>query len=130
MSVTAPPPADDPRAAYSRRHAERAARAEQLRRRLDHLGRGRLAVFLLGLAAGWAAFGPGWLSPYWLAGPALGLVYLLFAFERVSQQWRRAGRAAEFYRRGLDRLDDRWAGAGEQGARYLDEHHPYAADLD
>src|SRR5207302_1698082 len=32
--------------------------------------------------------------------------------------------------RGLARVNDAWAGKGDPGARYLDESHLYAADLD
>lgn len=34
------------------------------------------------------------------------------------------------YDRGLARLADRWAGTGEPGARFRDDHHVYANDLD
>jgi hypothetical protein len=30
----------------------------------------------------------------------------------------------------LARLENRWAGTGEAGTRFLDPDHPYAADLD
>ncbi|MGH8218780.1 MAG: MutS-related protein [Steroidobacteraceae bacterium] len=42
----------------------------------------------------------------------------------------RAARAAALYRRGLARLEDRWAGSALQGERFNDPHHVYAADLD
>ena len=35
-----------------------------------------------------------------------------------------------FYERGLARLEDRWAGTGEGGERFLHDAHPYARDLD
>src|SRR6185312_10029224 len=41
-----------------------------------------------------------------------------------------AARAAELYRRGLARLEDRWPGTGNRGERFGDDHHVYAADLD
>jgi hypothetical protein len=43
---------------------------------------------------------------------------------------RRAGRAVTLYERGLARLEDRWAGNGNSGARFLEDSHPYARDLD
>src|SRR5262249_22230760 len=39
-------------------------------------------------------------------------------------------RAVSMYNAGLARLADDWRGKGQTGARYLDENHPYAADLD
>jgi hypothetical protein len=50
--------------------------------------------------------------------------------EVVARRRRLAARAVAFYERGLLRLDDRWAGTGEAGARFFDDRHPYAADLD
>jgi DNA mismatch repair ATPase MutS len=35
-----------------------------------------------------------------------------------------------FYRNGLARIEDRWAGTGQTGERFSDPHHVYAADLD
>jgi hypothetical protein len=39
-------------------------------------------------------------------------------------------RAINFFERGLARIEDRWAGTGESGERFLDAAHPYARDLD
>jgi hypothetical protein len=66
----------------------------------------------------------------WLAAPAALFVTLVFWHRQVEVARRRAERAAAFYERGLARLDNRWTGAGEAGARFLDEHHPNALDLD
>ncbi len=43
---------------------------------------------------------------------------------------RRAEGKSAYHERGLARLDDRWAGSGVSGVRFLDEEHPYAGDLD
>src|SRR5262249_25829082 len=39
-------------------------------------------------------------------------------------------RAVAFYRQGLARIEDRWAGTGQTGERFADPHHVYSADLD
>src|SRR6185295_6412531 len=39
-------------------------------------------------------------------------------------------RGAELYRKGIERLDDSWAGKGSTGERFIDRKHPYAKDLD
>lgn len=39
-------------------------------------------------------------------------------------------RAADFYTRGVARLDNTWANQGVTGERFLDQAHLYAADLD
>jgi hypothetical protein len=41
-----------------------------------------------------------------------------------------AKRAIQYYRHGLDRLQNRWAGKGIAGNEFLAPDHPYAADLD
>src|SRR6185312_5284658 len=38
--------------------------------------------------------------------------------------------AVDFWERGLGRIDERWVGHGEGGARFYDDAHPYARDLD
>src|SRR5689334_19591314 len=55
---------------------------------------------------------------------------LLRRFHRVTRTWRRAARAAAYYEHRLAVLDGDWTGRGEPGNRYLDDTHPYAADLD
>jgi hypothetical protein len=124
------PPVDGPRGEYLARRDQRRAVEAGLRRRLDRIGQGRLITFLAAAGCTWLAFGPA-VAPAWLiAVPAVQLVYLLYLYERVARPMRRSGRAARFYERGLDRLDDRWAGTGEAGTRYADDHHLYATDLD
>lgn len=50
------------------------------------------------------------------------------------RRWRRAARAVDFYARGIDRLNDNWAGRGDPGWRYYQaagsSDHLYADDLD
>ena len=41
-----------------------------------------------------------------------------------------ARRAVNFYERAIERLDGKWAGRGESGARFRNPQHPYADDLD
>jgi len=70
-------------------------------------------------------FGAGWIFV-----PVILFVAVAILHERTVRARARAGRAARFYSRGLERLEDRWAGQGEAGARFVDDHHPYASDLD
>jgi hypothetical protein len=62
--------------------------------------------------------------------PAAGFFALVFAHGRVIAGRVRSERSAAFYEQGLARLENRWAGSGEAGARFLDHGHLYAADLD
>lgn len=67
--------------------------------------------------------------------PILLLIVALFAVlaiwhERVLVQIRSLNALIAYYRRGIDRLEDRWAGTGETGERFIQESHPYARDID
>ena len=127
------PPADArsiPRAEYARRlQSRRDAAAKQARLDLA-ISNGRLAVGLAAAVVAWLAFGGRVLSPAWLAAPGLVFLLLVVLHERAIRSRRRAERAASFYERCLARLAGDWAGKGEDGRRFLDDAHIYAADLD
>lgn len=57
-------------------------------------------------------------------------VILAVIHEFVLARIRKLDAVIAFYGRGLARLEDRWAGTGEGGERFLSESHPYARDLD
>jgi len=94
------------------------------------VGNGKLLIFLVGLVVGWLAFALHWISGWWLLLPVAGFVVLLLRHERVIRAWYRAGRAVSFYNWGLARLNNEWCGKGRPGTQFLDESHPYAADLE
>ena len=50
--------------------------------------------------------------------------------DRIIRERDFATRAILFYERGIARIDDRWAGTGESGERFIDDQHLYANDLD
>ena len=56
-----------------------------------------------------------WPSPYWLALPLARLRRAGPGHEPIRRRSRRAGRAMEFYAKGLARMEDRWAGPGSTG---------------
>ena len=115
---------------YAERLAARRAWVARQERLHIQAGNARLAVFLAAAWIGWAAFGRGALSGWWLVAPAAAFFALLAFHERVLRERQLAQRAVRYYERGIARLEDRWAGAGEPGERYRDAAHPYAADLD
>ena len=119
-----------PRAEYERRQEDRRGRAARLAWRERLLGNGRFVVFLIGVAMTYPAFGMDLFSGWWLLAPVAVFSVLLFLHENVTRELRRAGQSAGFYRDGLARLAGAWKGKGRQGQRFLDEKHPYAADLD
>jgi len=62
--------------------------------------------------------------------PVGAFVWLAVLHEQRIQQMRFRQRAIVFYQRAIGRIENRWAGDGETGDRFLDEGHPYARDLD
>ena len=65
-----------------------------------------------------------------LAVPVVVFIVLAVLQEKLIRRLRLRARSIQFYERGLARLEDRWAGSGETGERFLDPSHPYARDLD
>jgi hypothetical protein len=90
----------------------------------------RLACFAALLFVGWMAFGTHAVARSWVALPAIGFIVLIIFHDRVLRQEARAIRIRRFYEDGLARLNDAWAGRGDDGDRYRDPIHPYAEDLD
>ncbi|MGH7785821.1 MAG: MutS-related protein, partial [Candidatus Binatia bacterium] len=115
---------------YQRRLAERQRRAAELAAAERRIGNWRLVIFVGAAALALAAFGFAALPAVWLAVPLIAFGALVLAHTRVIPARRQAARAVQYFERGLARLDDRWAGQGEPGLRFVDPAHPYAGDLD
>ena len=123
-------PSAAPREEYAHRlDMRRTALAirEKWHRSLGYL---RLLVVLAAAAIAFAAFERGAFSGWWLVVPVVVFVWLGGRLQRVETERSTLSRAVAFYERALARLDGHWAGTGETGARFLDEHHLYAQDLD
>jgi hypothetical protein len=119
-----------PRDEYSVRRAARAETHARLSRLDERLSYARLAaVAATALALALALFSG--ILPAWIAAfPIAAFVALAVWHDRVLRAGDCARRAIAFYDHGLARVDDRWHGTGETGARFLDEDHLYARDLD
>src|SRR5579859_1520217 len=119
----------DPEAFYAQRlrELETSQQAEQKQER--RLGYAKVAVaFITILSALILLY---YTKLLWLLLIPVGaFIWLAVLHENRLQQMRRRLRSIEFYKRGVARLEDRWAGTGETGERFLDESHPYARDLD
>lgn len=119
----------EPRIEYLHRREARLAEAERLMRRFRRVGVLRLTSLAAGLTLACFVL-KGLIAWWWLLPPASAFLALAEEQKRVTQARRRRERAASFYDEGLARLDDRFAGSGESGERFLDASHPYAEDLD
>jgi hypothetical protein len=120
----------DPRKEYSIRLNARSAALTVLRRQHRALGNARLFLLAVTAAMVVAAFGREAFSAWWLTIPAVAFLVLGARLQRLESRGAKLSRAVEFYERALARLDGDWAGRGATGARFLDEHHLYARDLD
>lgn len=121
--------ARDAAAVYAAALAALETEQAQAARRERLLGLGKLAVAAGTLiAAGLLIHDKARLA--WLLAPCLLFVGLAVAHEKLLGAIGRRDRALRFYRRGLARLEGRWADDGERGERFLDAAHPYARDLD
>ncbi|MGH9383811.1 MAG: MutS-related protein [Vicinamibacterales bacterium] len=119
----------DPKTEYEERlHARRVAHAA-LTRRDALVSYARVTAFAAA-ALFTALAARGTLSPWWIAGPVVVFLMLVIGHGRVIRARETMSRAMVFYERGLARIDDRWAGAGEPGERFRDPEHPYSLDLD
>jgi hypothetical protein len=125
-----PDPTASPRDEYARRLRRYETEAAETARRDRTVANLRLAAVGAGVLVAWLALGARLLPPWWILLPAAAFLALAIHHDRILRRQQRTRRAAQFYRAGMDRLDDCWAGRGQAGDRFLDPAHPYAADLD
>jgi hypothetical protein len=120
----------DARGVYSQRLAALESEQSHLRRGDRLFGFSKLAFAIVTVVCAiWLARAyPSFLA--WALVPALVFVALWIAHERLLRTLAASTRLEAFYRRGLARLDDKWAGQGDAGQRFLDAKHLYARDLD
>ncbi len=106
------------------------SRARRLAPLQSRLGSVRLLLAAAAVVIAWESLHGHWLSPLWLSAPIAAFIAAVIYHAGVRRGWSRAERAAAFYRSGLARIQDRWAGGGQPGERFGDARHVYAADLD
>jgi hypothetical protein len=120
---------DSPRAVYGRRLLENQGRLAREQTWDRWLGYGKIFDFLVLVLTAIAFLH--FPDRLWLLLiPAAIFLCLILFHERVLRRVRRFTRISDFYERGIARLENRWAGCGESGIRFLDPTHPYAHDLD
>ena len=119
----------EPRAHYQGKLDERRARVAALEERSKRIANARLVCFLAAAAVAYFAVVRA-IPPGWLAVPVLAFAALVIWHDRALRAQKRAMRAVAFYEHGLARIEDRWAGEGPTGERFMDSQHPFADDLD
>lgn len=122
-------PASAPRDTYAERLASRRATASAMDARQNRLASVRLVLFFVAIVIAWLAFNRH-LSSWWLLPVAVAFGALIAIHDRVIKARDASLGAADFYERGIGRIEDRWMGKGATGARFSSEEHPYAEDLD
>jgi hypothetical protein len=94
------------------------------------LGYLKLVVIAAFIVLLWLRFARHLFSGYWLLAPVGAYLVLAVLHERVIGARTHAETAANLYRRGLARIEDRWSGTGASGDRFRESQHVYAEDLD
>ena len=120
----------DPATDYKHRLKSREAHVTTLDKTLSRYGTARLSVAVLILVAAWFSFAQHSFRPVWLLLGVAVFAALVLAHQAARRARSRAERAADFYRKGLARTEDSWSGTGQQGEKFDDPRHVYAADLD
>jgi hypothetical protein len=115
---------------YSQRIRDRQERVAHFNATHVRLGNFRLALAVAAVVLAWLSLLRHTISFWWLAAPLAAFVAVASYHTKVLRRLRCAERSVTFYRNGIARIEDRWAGLGETGERFNDPHHPYAADLD
>ena len=120
----------DPRQEYLNRldlRLKTLSTKELLHARIGNL---KLAVVVAGFLLAYLSFLRNLFSVYWLLFWLAVYLALAVEHELVIRAKARASTAADYYRRGIARMEDRWVGTGQTGERFRTENHVYAEDLD
>jgi hypothetical protein len=125
-----PPLTPSPSEEYKQRQQAREAQVEHFERLHRRFGNVRLFVVIATLIAAWLSLHRDAFSAWWLLLALLSFLVIAVLHAKVLRKRACAERAVAFYRNGLARIEDRWMGTGQTGAR-IDVHSSlYASDLD
>ncbi|MGH8337660.1 MAG: MutS-related protein, partial [Gammaproteobacteria bacterium] len=105
----------DPRSEYLNRLKARLEVVARKEREHIRAGNAKLGVVVAGLAMAWLSLKDRFFAAWWLAVPFLIFLALAIFHEQVIRARGRLQRAAAFYQRGIERMEDRWPGKGASG---------------
>jgi len=120
----------EPRAEYEKRLKAHEAELGVFEGRHRRFGDAKLAVIAVGIVAGWFVVARQAIDADWLWIVVAVYVALAVAHELTMRRRRAAESAVALYRRGIARMEDKWAGSGATGEEYREKEHVYADDLD
>src|SRR5580704_11133450 len=120
----------EPKAEYAKRLEKYLSAIAEKDRVHLRVGYAKLAVIASGLLLLWSVLANHLPQAFWLIVPIAAYLLLTILHGRVLRAKARANTAADFYRKGIARIEDRWAGGGQTGERFRDTNHVYAEDLD
>jgi MutS domain V len=115
---------------YKQRLKDRESRVARYEQTHIRLGYVRLSLALVAAVIGWESYWRHRLTPWWMVVPLILFAFIAAYHSRILRAQELTKRALVFFHNGLARIEDRWAGTGQTGARFNDPHHVYAADLD
>ena len=120
----------DARVEYSNRldsHLDVLAAKDRLHQKI---GNAKLLVVVAAFLSAYLSFSRNLFPSSWLLVLVTAYLALAVWHELILRAKTRASTAADYYREGIARIEDRWAGTGQTGDRFRTEDHVYAEDLD
>ena len=118
------------RAEYDKRLKAHEAELAVYEARHRRFGDAKLAVIALGIVAAWFVVARQAMDADWLWIGVAAYAALAVAHELTLRKRRAAESAVALYRRGIARMEDKWAGTGATGEEFREKDHVYADDLD
>jgi hypothetical protein len=115
---------------YKQRQQAREAQVERFEKLHRRFGNIRLLVVVATVIAAWFSVHREAFSSWWLLLALLLFLLIAVLHAKVLRKRACAERAVAFYRNGLARVEDRWIGTGQTGARIGVHSSLYATDLD
>jgi hypothetical protein len=125
-----PPTAPTPSEEYKQRQQARETSVAQFDKTHRTLGNLRLLIVIVALLIAWFSIYGNNLSAWWLLLPAITFIAVAIYHAAILRKKSLAERAADIYRKGLARIEDRWIGNGQQAPRADAATSLYAFDLD
>ena len=120
----------EPRAEYQKSLKAHEAELAAFEARHRRFGDAKLAVIAAGIVAAWFVVARQAMDADWLWIVVAVYVALAVGHELTLRNRRAAESAAAHYRRGIARMEDKWAGSGATGEEFREKEHVYADDLD